>query len=210
VTYRHPSALERSLKALEDDLLRESGPQISTTWSYNFAILPYSPEEEYALRAHMHRLSDKLRSMGWTVGQINLHALLLGRVRAMGEAELAGLIASEKRNAKRGGPARGLALVKERVTKHLEDAGGLAADVVREVQRLLAEHPDHGDRVVLFLARAGALYPFMRTSALLKHIAGRIPNVPVVLLYPGTRAGEGLSFMGILPADHDYRPRIYW
>jgi hypothetical protein len=34
--------------------------------------------------------------------------------------------------------------------------------------------------------------------------------VPVVLLYPGKVVGEtGLSFMGVLPADRDYRPRIY-
>ena len=60
------------------------------------------------------------------------------------------------------------------------------------------------------MGRAGALYPFFRTSALLKHVAGHTKNVPVVLLYPGTLVGEtGLSFMGVLPADRDYRPRIY-
>jgi len=32
----------------------------------------------------------------------------------------------------------------------------------------------------------------------------------VVLLYPGERRGEaGLSFMGELAPDRDYRPRIY-
>jgi hypothetical protein len=40
----------------------------------------------------------------------------------------------------------------------------------------------------------------------------RIPDrcQPVVLLYPGERRGTtGLSFMGMLNSDNDYRPRIY-
>ena len=47
--------------------------------------------------------------------------------------------------------------------------------------------------------------------ALLKHVADRTYNIPVVLLYPGKvgEDGTGLSFMGKLPADRDYRPRIY-
>jgi hypothetical protein len=66
------------------------------------------------------------------------------------------------------------------------------------------------NRTVIFLGRAGALYPFFRTSALLKHVAGHTRNVPAVLLYPGRVVGDsGLSFMGVLPADRDYRPRIY-
>jgi hypothetical protein len=55
-----------------------------------------------------------------------------------------------------------------------------------------------------------ALYPFARSSALLKHIANRTMGLPVVLLYPGIRTeNTALSFMGELPPDRDYRPRIY-
>jgi hypothetical protein len=81
--------------------------------------------------------------------------------------------------------------------------------VIREVNRILDENPE-SERIVIFLGRAGALYPFFRTSSLLKHVAGHTRNVPVVLLYPGSVTEDGgLSFMGILPADRDYRPRIY-
>jgi hypothetical protein len=65
------------------------------------------------------------------------------------------------------------------------------------------------ERAVVFLGRAGALYPFMRLSALLKHLDGHTHNVPVVLLYPGRRTADGLSFMDQMPPDRDYRPRIY-
>ena len=66
------------------------------------------------------------------------------------------------------------------------------------------------DRTLALIGRAGALYPFFRSSALLRHLDGGTRNVPVVLLYPGERRGPtGLSFMGILDPDNDYRPRIY-
>ena len=86
---------------------------------------------------------------------------------------------------------------------------GLAEDVVRAIEKILTES-DAKDRTVIFLGRLGAIYPFLRTSALLKHIAGKTHNVPVILLYPGTVEGDsGLCFMGVLPPDRDYRPRIY-
>ena len=66
------------------------------------------------------------------------------------------------------------------------------------------------DRTIIFIGRAGALYPFFRSSSLLKHIDGKTRNLPVVLLYPGERKdGNSLSFMSRLAADRDYRPRIY-
>lgn len=120
------------------------------------------------------------------------------------------IIQREKRLAGAADPWRGLNMLKERVVSLIEGPSGLARDVIREVERLLAETADRPEQTVIFIARAGALYPFFRTSALLKHVAGHTKNAPVVLLYPGKVVGEtGLSFMGILPADRDYRPRIY-
>jgi hypothetical protein len=45
----------------------------------------------------------------------------------------------------------------------------------------LAEIRRDGTPVDLFVFRAGALYPFFRVSALLKHLDGRTRNLPVVL-----------------------------
>lgn len=209
-SYQHPSELERAVEALRKDLLREDGPQISTTRNYNFAILPYDPEHEFALRRAIHQLSETLRDAGWNTGTIPLHALLLDRLSGEGEDFVSAMIAREKRLADSADPWRGLRSLKERVVTLLEGPDGLAKDVIREVERILSERSENPNRTVIFLGRAGALYPFFRTSALLKHVAGHTRNVPVVLLYPGTLVGEtGLSFMGVLPADRDYRPRIY-
>ncbi|KYF76806.1 hypothetical protein BE11_22345 [Sorangium cellulosum] len=208
-SYRPRPELVQALEALRKDLLREDGPQISTVRNYNFAILPYEPEDEFKLRQAIRELSDILRDAGWNAGTIPLNALLLARLRAQGSEFLEAMIQREKRLATGSDPWRGLRTLKERVATLLEGPEGLAQDVLREVDGIL-ERSDNPERTVIFLGRAGALYPFFRTSALLKHVAGRTRNVPVVLLYPGKVVGEtGLSFMGVLPADRDYRPRIY-
>lgn len=209
MSFRHPPPIEASLKALSDDLLRPGGPQISTVRNYNFAILPYPPEDEFALRRAVHDLAGKLRDSGWTIGSVVLHSLLLARLKAEDPALLASLIAREKGLALVGDRTRGLRMLKEKLVNLLDRPDGLATDVVREIDRVVAES-ENPDRTVVFLGRMGALYPFLRTSSLLKNVAGRTHNVPVVLLYPGRVASEtGLSFMGVLPADRDYRPRIY-
>jgi hypothetical protein len=209
-TFVLPSALSRAVEALQKDLLRDDGPQISTVRNYNFAILPYDPEDELALRRAIHELCERLRDAGWNTGIIPLHSLLLERLRAQGPEFIEALIRREKKLSAGTDPGRGLRTLKERVVSLIEGPDGIAADVIREVENVLAKRDGSGDRTVIFLARAGALYPFFRTSALLKHVAGHTHNVPVVLLYPGKLAGEtGLSFMGVLPADRDYRPRIY-
>lgn len=207
--YQHPGDLDRCIDALSKDLLRDDGPQISTVRNYNFAILPYAPDLEFKLRREINRLCAELREAGWATGIIPLHALLLDRLRAQGPEFIDAMIQREKRLAGASDRSRGLNSLKERVVSLIEGPDGLAADVIREVERILAENPE-SERTVIFLGRAGALYPFFRTSSLLKHVAGHTKNVPVVLLYPGKVDEDGgLSFMGILPADRDYRPRIY-
>jgi hypothetical protein len=215
-TFSLPSQLARSLAALEKDLLSDEGPQISTVRNYNFAILPYEPDHEFELRRAINELCERLREAGWNTGTIPLHSLLLRRLAAQGEEFVQAMIEREKRLYKGTDPWRGLRALKDRVITLIEGPDGLAADVIREVEAIIergaegAEGEGGADRTVIFLGRAGALYPFLRTSALLKHVAGHTRNVPVVLLYPGKVVGDaGLSFMGVLPADRDYRPRIY-
>jgi Domain of unknown function (DUF1788) len=209
-TFALPSALSRAVADLQKDLLREDGPQISTVRNYNFAILPYEPEEEFALRRAINELCERLRDAGWNTGTIPLHSLLLERLRAEGPEFIEAMVRREKALSTSADFGRGLRSLKERVVNLIEGPQGLAADVIQQIDQILAKRAAADGPTVIFLARAGALYPFFRTSALLKHVAGHTHNVPVVLLYPGKLVGEtGLSFMGVLPADRDYRPRIY-
>jgi hypothetical protein len=202
-------SLDEAVRALHDDLLAEGGPQISTMRNYSFAILPYRPKDEFKLRQLIRRLTDELHNEGWAVLPISLQKLLLDRIRATGTANIEALILREQRLYEKD-PERALAHLRDKIAPHIEGPEGIAADVARLVNDFADEYPDHTDRRLVLIGRAGALYPFFRSSALLKHIDGKTRNVPVVLLYPGERKDTtALSFMGELEADRDYRPRIY-
>lgn len=202
-------SLDVAVTAIRRDLLTEGGPQISTMRNYRFAILPYLPQDELKLRRLIRGLTDELRAAGWGVLPISLQKLLLDRVRATGGANLQAVIERERRLSAKD-PDRALDYLRDKIAPHIEGPDGIAADVARLIAEFAAEHPDGADRTLVLIGRAGALYPFFRSSALLKQIDGKTLNIPVVLLYPGERKDTtSLSFMGELAADRDYRPRIY-
>lgn len=202
-------SLDEAIAALRQDLLADDGPHISTMRNYRFAILPYKPKDEFKLRQAIRRLTDDLRVAGWGVLPISLQQLLVARIKATGQENVDALIARERRLHEKD-PERALAHLREKIAPHIEGPDGIAADVAKLINDFADEHPDQADRTLILIGRAGALYPFFRSSALLKHIDGKTRNLPVVLLYPGERRDTtALSFMGELPADRDYRPRIY-
>lgn len=212
--------LDGAVAALKRDLIGGGGPRISTIRSYNFAILPYPPDQEFKLRARIHTLASDLVTAGWRVKSIALQKLLFDRMRAEGADYIDTLIATEKRHHARAvaqsgniaepEPDTALQYLKGHIGDLIEGPKGIAADVIREISEFRAGHHEDDERAVVFIGRAGALYPFFRTSALLRHLDGHTHNTPVVLFYPGVRADvTALSFMGVLDPDRDYRPRIY-
>lgn len=201
--------VQEAFEALRRDLIHEDGPRISTMRNYRFAIVQYLPTDEFKLRGEVQRLSADLVANGWMVLSISLQKLLLDRIRSQGEEWVQRVMQMEERMA--GIEAdRGLNYLTSKLSPLIEGADGIAADCSRLICDYADNHPDSIDRTVALIGRAGALYPFFRSSALLRHLDGRTRNVPVVLLYPGERRGPtGLSFMGMLNPDNDYRPRIY-
>ena len=201
--------IDEAIGALKSDLLGPEGPRISTTRNYNFAILPYRPADETKLRQRVRRLTTELQAEGWSVLLLPLHRLLLQRIRRLEPEHLASVVAREKRLYARD-PERALTHLTEFLSRHIEGPEGLAADVSQSILDFKAQLPAPSSPAVTFIGRAGALYPFFRTSALLRHIDGHTGDVPVILLYPGERRDlSALSFMGELVPDRDYRPRIY-
>lgn len=204
-----PSSLGEAFEALRKDLVHEGGPRVSTMRNYRFAILQYDPEHEFALRREVSELTAELRREGWFVLPLSLQSLFLDRVRAQGEGWVQRVIEMERRMDGID-HARGLGYLKSKIMPLIEGEQGLAADCARAIGEHVQRHPDQVDRTLAIIGRAGAVYPFFRSSALLRHLDGHTHNVPVVLLYPGQRRGPtSLSFMGILDPESDYRPRIY-
>lgn len=203
------TALLEAFASLRRDLIHEDGPRISTMRNYRFALLQYDPRDEYKLRDGMQRLSSDLMANGWQVLTINLQKLLIDRVRAQGEEWVSRVMAMEERMSQ-AAPERGLNYLQSKLSPLIEGPEGLAADCSRIICDFAERHPDKAEQTLVLIGRAGALYPFFRSSALLRHLDGRTRNVPVVVLYPGSRHGTtGLSFMDKLKPDQDYRPRIY-
>ncbi len=205
----YKSQLESAIHDLRKDLLFDGGPRISTMRNYGFAILPYDPEKEFELRRHIRRLMDELCGMGWNLLFLSLHRLFMDMLTAEPAGVIDSFIGRERRLHGKD-PQRGLQYLKERMVSYIEEPHGIASLVVQRIDAFVREHPDGMDNALIFMGRAGALYPYFRYSALLRFLDGKTGNIPVVLLYPGERQGDtGLTFMGELPADRDYRPRIY-
>jgi hypothetical protein len=203
--------LGAAFTALRNDLVHDDGPRISTMRNYRFAILVYPPAKEFDLRKNVQRLTTELSGNGWIVNTISLQRLMMDRIARLGEPVLQRMEESERRLFAIA-PERGLNSLASRIQPLIEGPDGLAADCARLIADFASKNPEKAERTVTLIGRAGALYPFFRTSALLKHLDGRTGNVPVVLLYPGRRDADttaGLSFMGELHPDRDYRPRIY-
>jgi len=108
------TTLEAAVHALRHDLLAEGGPKISTMRNYRFAILPYDPRQEFALRKHMRRLSDELTSQGWNVLSISLQRLLLDRLQAEEPRVIDNLRRTERRLYIRD-PERALHYLKDKL-----------------------------------------------------------------------------------------------
>lgn len=203
-----PSSWVQGLLDLQRDLLDPGGPRISTMRNQRLALCLYPMAEEFALRRRVHDLSQALLRAGWIVRDLSLQHAVQTRLAARPAEARAALEARERRLVVRDAP-RALQYLCDQVTPVLEGVDGVARVVAGEIQSLVDAHPQQQDRTVVFLSRVWALYPFVRVSALLKHLAGKTHHVSVVVLYPGTRQGEGLSLLGQLDADRDYRPRIY-
>ena len=197
------------IRALKSDLTGPGGPQISTMRNYRFAIFQYAAEEEFELRKQMRSMCGELQAEGWGVLSIDLLTLLVDRLRKEGDRFVQRVIERE-RALFQDDPARALDYVKDKIADQIDAPEGIAADVIAKIADFADRYPEQADRTLVLIGRAGALYKFLRSSALLRHIDGKTRGIPVVLLYPGTRVqNAGLSFMGVVPADGDYRPRIY-
>ena len=201
------SSLESSMAALRRDVLANN---LSTMRNYHFAIFRYDPREEFKLRSQVRRLSDELKGKGWNVLSISLQQLLIKRLKEEEPRVIQSIIRTEK-CLYQGDPERALNDLKHKIAHYyVEGVDGIARDVIALVEKFAQQYPDSCNRTLIFIGRTGALYPFFRSSVLLKHIDGKTRNIPMVLLYPGERKDtSALSFMGEVSTDRDYRPRIY-
>ncbi len=170
-------------------------PRISAYHDMPYAIFRYPPEDELEVRQEVALLRTRLEQAGKRITTISLaeclqdafdkEGLTMKRIMA---AEIR--TGTEKMVATVHGILSKRQPLDELVAAYLPEAAGPERDVV-------------------FITRAGALFPLYRTSSLLEQLKGKV-QVPSVLFYPGELDGAaGLRFMGVLDAEHIYRPKIF-
>lgn len=188
--------IETRIRESLEPLLQMQDPRsrISAYHDMPYALFRYEPEDEFELRQQVSMLETRLQQRGKIVTRISLAECLDEAMRAHRPLE-------EWFEAER---EHGAAAVIETVHAVLAEYSPL----VDLVSARLPHKPDP-TRDVVFITRTGALFPVYRTFSLLEQLKGRV-GVPTVLFYPGELDGAaGLRFMGVLDAEHNYRPKIF-
>ena len=159
-----------------------------------YALFRYDPEDEFELRKQVTLLETRLTQKGKRIKRISLADCLDEAMRSQRPLQ-------EWFDAERD---QGVETIVETVHSVLSEY----APLVDLVEARLPPDPDPL-RDIVFLTRAGSLFPVYRCHTLLEQMHGRL-TVPAVLFYPGTLDGAvGLKFMGVIDADPNYRPKIF-
>src|ERR1700676_1597524 len=184
---------------IKDDLepalgLGDPRERISAYHDMPYALFRYDPEEEFDLRKQVTLLETRLTQKGKRIKRISLAECLDKAMRL--QRSLEEWFATERE--------QGTETIVETVHSVLSEYSPLV-DLVAEQ---MPDDPDPVRDIVLIL-RTGALFPVYRTFSLREQLKGGV-TVPTVLFYPGDLDGaSGLRFMGVLAAEHNYRPKIF-
>lgn len=173
-------------------------PDISAYRDMPLCIFLYEPTHEFALRQELSLLKTRLVQKGKRVTCISLMDCM---TEALAKAGVSpdDLIENEKMLGRNGHKT-----VAQTIHKVL-------SEYVPLDQLILSKVPADGDplRDILWITRAGALYPCYRTSTLIEHFQTKL-KIPGVLFYPGEIIPPaGLSFMGVHEAEHNYRAKVF-
>ncbi len=188
--------LDHRIKQVLEPILEAKDPRerISAYHDMPYALFRYDPEEEFELRKQVTLLETRLTQKGKRVKRISLAECLDEAMRSQRPLE-------EWFTAER---EQGVETVVDTVHSVLSEYTPL----VDLVASRMPEDPEPL-RDLVFILRTAALFPVYRTFSLLEQLKGRV-HVPTVLFYPGDLDGAaGLRFMGVLDAEHNYRPKIF-
>lgn len=190
------SDLEQRIKHDLESILElpDPRPRISAYHDMPYALFRYEPDEEFDLRKQVTLLETRLTQKGKRIKRISLAECLDEAMRSQRPLD-------EWFSAER-----------EQGTDTLvETVHATLSEYMPLVDLVAARMPDEPNvyRDIVFILRTGALFPVYRTFSLLEQLKGRV-TVPTVLFYPGDLDGAaGLRFMGVLDAEHNYRPKIF-
>ena len=167
----------RRIKTGLEPILSSGDPRdrMSAYHDMPYAIFRYDPDDEFELRKEITLLTTRLTQKGKHVKRISLVECLDEAMRS--QRPLDEWFAAERE--------QGTSTIVETVHSVLSEYAPL-------VDLVAARMPDQPDplRDIVFIMRAGALFPMYRTNSLLEQLKGRV-TVPTVLFYPGDLDAAG-------------------
>ena len=173
---------------------KDPRPNLSAYHDMPYALFRYDPHDEFDLRKDVALLQTRLEQKGKRITRISLAECLEEAMKA--ERPLSDWFDVERENG---------------VASVVETVHAVLAEYTPLVELVAKRMPEKADpeRDIVFILRTGALFPVYRTFSLLEQLKGRV-HVPTILFYPGDLDGaSGLRFMGVLDAEHNYRPKIF-
>lgn len=153
-----------------------------------FYAFDYPPEEELAIREHIHFLLQQLpRSRpGLRVAHINLLELVVDHLKARKLYDKAIALQQKKGD---------LAALK-----------ALRAPLDGEkIATLLAQQIRLEETDLVLVSGVGSVYPLLRTHSLLNNLHALMRQTPLVMFYPGQYDGQSLRLFGLLKDKPYYR-----
>lgn len=190
------SELGRRLRETLEPILALKDPRarLSAYHDMPYALFRYDAADELEQRKQVALLKTRLEQKGKRVTPISLAECLHEAMKS--QRPLAEWFDIEREQG---------------VESVVATIHSVLADYCPLVDRVAARMPADPDplRDLVLIQRTGALFPMYRTFSLLEQLKGRV-QVATILFYPGDLDGAaGLRFMGVLDAEHNYRPKIY-
>ncbi len=190
------SDFEKRIRQSLEPILEMPDPRqrISAYHDMPYALFRYDAEEEFELRQQVTLLETRLSQKGKRIKRISLSECLDEAMQS--QRPLDEWFTAEREQG---------------VDTVVETVHAVLSEYTPLVDLVAARMPESPDplRDVVFILRTGALFPMYRTFSLLEQLKGRV-DVPTILFYPGALDGAaGLRFMGVLDAEHNYRPKIF-
>ena len=164
----------------DDDFLESKG----LSNEVNIRIFCYDPEDEMAVRHFIEQIKTD-QSLRCNLIERNLYEIFLAACDDLGIMDA---IADMEEND------GGIFLLEQ-----LHAAVG-DADFVERI-----DYQPHNPGDVLLLTGVGEVFPFMRIHVLLEALQPHFPDIPILVMYPGTFDGHHLKLFNRLKPNDYYR-----
>jgi hypothetical protein len=171
------------------------GRGLSHTGDDPVYYLVFHPSEMLEVKRRLRQWAAVLKKQDWTMETFSI-ATAIKEIFLQNDFRDVWLASEEDKRF----DADAMQQVNRQLESALVDEGALKQRLADKLESLAGR-----TNTALFVTDLEALHPYLRVGVLEQQLQGRF-TVPTVFLYPGIRDGKTtLKFLGIYPADGNYR-----